>query len=60
MSDRLKLIQHQIKTFQASDDNGVLDQALGQQVHLFKESRIKHPKSEETKISKLRYQEKIF
>ena len=33
LSDRLKLIKHQIKIIQAKDDNDVVDQALGSEVH---------------------------
>ena len=32
-SDRLKLIKHQMKIIQAKDDNDVVDQALGSEVH---------------------------
>ena len=33
LSDRLKLIKHQMKIFQAKDDNDVVDLALGSKVH---------------------------
>ena len=33
LSDRLKLIKHQRKIVQAKDDNDVVDQALGSEVH---------------------------
>ena len=33
LSDRLKLIKHQMKIIQAKDDNDVVDQALGSEVH---------------------------
>ena len=33
LSDRLKLIKHQMKIIQAKDDNDKVDQALGNEVH---------------------------
>ena len=33
LSGRLKLIKHQMKIIQAKDDNDVVDQALGSEVH---------------------------
>ena len=33
LSDRLKLIKHQMKILQAKDDNNVFDQALESEVH---------------------------
>ena len=33
LSDRLKLIKHQMKILQAKDDNDVVDQTLGSEVH---------------------------
>ena len=33
LSDRLKLIKYQMKIIQAKDDNYVVDQALGSEVH---------------------------
>ena len=33
LSDRLKLIKHQMKIIQAQDDNDVVYQALGSEVH---------------------------
>ena len=33
LSDRLKSIKHQMKIIQAKDDNDVVDQALGIEVH---------------------------
>ena len=33
LSDRLKLIKHQMKIIQAKDDNDVVDQALGSEGH---------------------------
>ena len=33
LSDRLKLIEHQMKITQAKYDNDVVDQALGSKVH---------------------------
>ena len=39
LSDRLKLIKHQIKILQAKDDNDVVDQALGSEVHSNKKKK---------------------
>ena len=39
LSDRLKLIKHQMKIIQAKDDNDVVDQAVGSEVHSSKEPR---------------------
>ena len=33
LSDRLKLIKHQMKIIKGKDDNDVVDQALGSEVH---------------------------
>ena len=33
LSDRLKLIKHQMKIIQATDNNNEVDQALGSEVH---------------------------
>ena len=33
LSDKLKLIKHQIKIIQAKDDNDEVDQAFGNEVH---------------------------
>ena len=33
LSDRLKLIKHQMKIMQAKDNNDEVDQALGSEVH---------------------------
>ena len=33
LSDRLKLIKHQMKIIQAKDDNDVVDQGLRSEVH---------------------------
>ena len=33
LSDKLKLIKHQMKIIQAKDDNDVVDQALRSEVH---------------------------
>ena len=33
LSDRLKLIKHEMKIIQAKDDNDEVDQALGNEVH---------------------------
>ena len=33
LSDRLKLIKHQMKIIEAKDDNDKVDQALGNEVH---------------------------
>ena len=40
LSDRLKLIKHQIKILQAKDDNDVFDQALGNEVHSNQSAKI--------------------
>ena len=39
LSDRLKLIKHQMKILQAKDDNDVFDQALGSEVHSNKRTK---------------------
>ena len=44
LSDRLKLIKHQMKIFQALDDNDVFDQALGSKVHSNQRTKISNPK----------------
>ena len=33
LSDRLKLVKHQMKILQAKDDNDEVDQVLGNEVH---------------------------
>ena len=43
-SDRLKLIKHQMKIFQAKDENGVFDQDLECQVHSSHTTKISNPK----------------
>ena len=50
LSDRMKLIMHQMKITQAKDDNDVVDQALRSEVHSSqrtkktsnKDSKLKH------------------
>ena len=55
LSDRLKLIKHQMKILQAKDDNDVVDQALGSEVHL--NQRTKMTSNQD---SKLKHQVKTF
>ena len=55
LSDRLKLIKHQIKIIQAKDDNDVVDQALGSEVH--SSQRTKKTSNQD---SKLKHQVKIL
>ena len=50
LSDKLKLIKHQMKIIQAKDDNDEVDQALGSEVHSsqrtkktsYQDSKVKH------------------
>ena len=50
LSDRLKLIKHQMRIIQAKDDNDEVDQALGSEVHsnqrtkmtINQDSKLKH------------------
>ena len=55
MSDRLKLIKHQMKIIQAKDDNDEVDQALGNEVH--SNQRTKMTSNQD---SKLKYEVKIL
>ena len=55
MSDRLKLIKHQMKIIQAKDDNDEVDQALGNEVH--SNQRTKMTSNQD---SKLKYELKIL
>ena len=55
LSDRLKLIKHQIEIIQATNDNDVVDQALGSEVHL--SQRTKKTSNQD---SKLKHQVKIL
>ena len=55
LSDRLKLIKHQMKIIQAKDDNDVVDQALGSEVH--SSQRTKKTSNQD---SKLKHQVKIL
>ena len=55
LSDRLKLIKHQMKIIQAKNDNGVIDQALRSEVHL--SQRTKKTSNQD---SKLKHQVKIL
>ena len=40
LSDRLKVIKHQMKILQAKDDNNVFDQALESEVHSNQRTKI--------------------
>ena len=55
LSDRLKLIKHQMKIIQAKDDNDEVDQALGNEVH--SNQRTKMTSNQD---SKLKYEVKIL
>ena len=55
LSDRLKLIKHQMKIIQAKDDNDVVDQALGSEVH--SSQRTKKTSNQDSKV---RHQVKIL
>ena len=44
LSDRLKLLKHQMKIFKASDDNNVFDQTLESQVHSNQRTKISNLK----------------
>ena len=55
LSDRLKLIKHQMKIIQAKDDNDEVDQTLGNEVH--SNQRTKMTSNQD---SKLKYEVKIL
>ena len=55
LSDRLKLIKHQMKIIQAKDNNDVVDQALRSKVH--SSQRTKMTSNQD---SKLKHQVKIL
>ena len=55
LSDRLKLIKHQMKIIQAKYDNDEVDQALGNEVH--SNQRTKMTSNQD---SKLKYEVKIL
>ena len=55
LSDRLKLIKHQMKMIQAKDDNDEVNQALGSEVH---SNQI--TKMTSNQDFKLKYQVKIL
>ena len=44
LSDRLKLINHQMKIFHAYSDNDVFDQTLRSEVHSNQRTKISNPK----------------
>ena len=48
LSDRLKLIKYQMKILQAKDDNDVVDQALGIEVH--SNQRTKMTSNQDSKL----------
>ena len=48
LSDRLKLIKLQMKILQAKDDNDIVDQALGSEVHL--NQRTKMTSNQDSKL----------
>ena len=48
VSDRLKLIKHQMKIIQAKDDNDVVDQAFGSEVH--SSPRTKKTSNQDSKL----------
>ena len=48
LSDKLKLIKHQIKIIQAKDDNDKVDQALGSEV--YSKQRIKMTSNKDFKL----------
>ena len=48
LTDRLKLIKHQMKLIQAKDDNDKVDQALGNEIH--SNQRTKMTSNQESKI----------
>ena len=50
LSNKLKLIEHQMQIFQVEDDNGILDHALGRQVHSFKEPRIQVQNDKQSRL----------
>ena len=55
LSDRLKLIKHQMKIIQAKDDNDKVDQALGNEVHSNQKTKMTSNQD-----SKLKHQVKIL
>ena len=55
LSDRLKLIKHQMKIIQAKDDNDSVDQTLGSEAH--SNQRTKMTSNQD---SKLKHQVKIL
>ena len=55
LSDRLKLIKHQMKIIQAKDNNDEVDQTLGNEVH--SNQRTKMTSNQD---SKLKHQVKIL
>ena len=55
LSDRLKLIKHQMKIIQAKDDNDEVDQALGNEVHSDQRTNMTSNQN-----SKLKHQVKIL
>ena len=48
LSDRLKLIKHQMKIIQAKDDNDEVDQALGNEV--YSNQRTKMTSNQDSKL----------
>ena len=52
LSDRLKLIKHQMKKIQAKDDNGVVDQVLGSEVH--SSQRTKMTSNQDSKLNQVK------
>ena len=55
LSDRLKLVKHQMKIIQAKDDNDEIDQALGSEFH--SNQRTKMTRNQDFK---LKHQVKIL
>ena len=55
LSDRLKLIKHQMKIIQAKDDDDEVDQALGNEVHSNQRNNMTSNQD-----SKLKHQVKIL
>ena len=55
LSERLKLVKHQMKTIQAKDDNDEVDQALGNEVH-----SNRRTKTTSNQDSKLKHRVKIL
>ena len=60
LSDKLKLIKHQVKIFQAQDDNVVFDQVLGSQVHSNQRTNNSSPRRQVTKTQNPKTYMKIF